>query len=90
MWPSLNSGTQGGGWRLREDGSIELVMFVKEPKEAPKEVRDITHICKDKKCKDSSKGQCLSVGVTCTEGCSCSDCTNVSHDDDDDDDDVDK
>ncbi|KAK5932716.1 hypothetical protein CgunFtcFv8_004397 [Champsocephalus gunnari] len=29
-------------WRLREDGSIEPVMFVKEP--APKEVRDITHL----------------------------------------------
>ena len=32
----------GGGWRIREDGSIEPVMFVKPP--APKEVRDITHL----------------------------------------------
>ena len=55
----------GNGWRLREDGSIEPVMFQKAP--APKEVRDITHLyCKDGNCSDASKCQCLSVGLACT------------------------
>jgi hypothetical protein len=70
----------GRGWKLREDGSIEPVMFQKEP--APKEVRDITHMyCKDGKCNDTTKCQCLAVGLTCTEFCSCSfpDCPNVTH-----------
>ena len=63
-WLSLISGTQlveGGekmGLWLREDGSIEPVMFQKAP--APKEVRDITHLyCKDGNCNDPKKCQYL-------------------------------
>ncbi len=70
----------GRGWRLREDGCIEPVMFQKAP--APKEVRDITHLyCKDGNCNDATKCQCLSVGLTCTEFCSCPfpDCPNMTH-----------
>lgn len=70
----------GRGWRLREDGSVEPVMFQKEA--APKEVRDITHLyCKGKcKCNDGTKCQCFAVGLTCTEFCSCfPDCPNVTH-----------
>ncbi len=70
----------GRGWRLREDGCIEPVMFQKAP--APKEIRDITHLyCKDGNCNDATKCQCLSVGLTCTEFCSCPfpDCPNMTH-----------
>ena len=68
------------GKGFREDGVIEPVMSVKAP--TPKEVRDITHLyCKDGKCNESSKCQCISVGLTCTEFCSCPfpDCPNMSH-----------
>ncbi|ROK35793.1 hypothetical protein DPX16_17536 [Anabarilius grahami] len=70
----------GRGWRLREDGCIEPVMFQMAP--APKEVRDITHLyCKDGNCNDAPKCQCLSVGLTCTEFCSYPfpDCPNMTH-----------
>ena len=67
------------GWIVR-DGAIEAVLF-KKPS-APKEVRDITHLyCKDGKCTESGKCQCLSVGLPCTEFCTCcAECENVSRD----------
>ncbi len=66
----------GKGWIVR-DGTIEPVLFTKPP--APTEVRDITHLyCKDANCGEGGKCQCLSVGLPCTEFCTCcGECRNV-------------
>lgn len=60
----------GKGWIQKDDSTLQPVLFKKEP--APKAVRDLTHLyCTDKDCSESRKCQCVSVGLQCTEYCSC-------------------
>ena len=69
----------GKGWKLSSEGYLEPVMFCKDA--APMEVRDIPRLyCKDEECKESKRCQCISVGLQCTEFCTCDyvDCRNVT------------